>query len=126
MKIYYTKTDEYAIVDGDVATVGITNYASEHLGDIIFVDKVAAGKKVKKEGNTTAIESVNAGLAKIWSEGGSIYVSTPAATNLTVVSAIGRMIRMSAVPAGTTTIGNLSSGIYFVRFGNETRKIAVK
>ena len=76
--------------------------------------------------NTTAIESVNAGLAKIWSEGGSIYVSTPAATNLTVVSAIGRMIRMSAVPAGTTTIGNLSSGIYFVRLGNETRKIAVK
>jgi len=76
--------------------------------------------------NTTAIESVNAGLTKIWSEGGSIYVSTPAATNLTVVSAIGRMIRMSAVPAGTTTIGNLSSGIYFVRLGNETRKIAVK
>ena len=60
MKIYYTKTDEYAIVDGDVATVGITNYASEHLGDIIFVDKVAPGKKVKKEGILTSIESVKA------------------------------------------------------------------
>ena len=84
------------------------------------------GLKLTSDNVPTAIESVNAGLAKIWSEGGSIYVSTPAATNLTVVSAIGRMIRMSAVPAGTTTIGNLSSGIYFVRLGNETRKIAVK
>ena len=84
------------------------------------------GLKLTSDNVPTAIESVNAGLTKIWSEGGSIYVSTPAATNLTVVSAIGRMIRMSAVPAGTTTIGNLSSGIYFVRLGNETRKIAVK
>ena len=60
MKVYYTKTDEYAMVDGDVATVGITNYASEHLGDIIFVDKIAVGKKLKKEGVLTAIESVKA------------------------------------------------------------------
>jgi glycine cleavage system H protein len=60
MKVYYTKTDEYAIVDGDVATVGITNYASEHLGDIIFVDKIPSGKKVKKESVLTSIESVKA------------------------------------------------------------------
>ncbi len=60
MKIYYTKTDEYAIVEGDIATVGITNYASEHLGDIIFVDKIASGKKVKKEAVLTSIESVKA------------------------------------------------------------------
>ncbi len=60
MSIYYTKTDEYVKVDGDIATVGITDYAQQHLGDIIFVDKVALGKKVRKEGILTAIESVKA------------------------------------------------------------------
>ena len=60
MKIYYTKTDEYLRVDGDIAKIGITEYAQEHLGDIIFVDKVTVGKKVKKDGVLTSIESVKA------------------------------------------------------------------
>ncbi|NLI39623.1 MAG: glycine cleavage system protein GcvH [Caldisericales bacterium] len=60
MKVYYTKTDEYVKVDGDTAIVGITEYAQHHLGDIIFVDKIAVGKQVKKEGILTAIESVKA------------------------------------------------------------------
>lgn len=60
MKVYYTKTDEYVKVDGDTAIVGITEYAQHHLGDIIFVDNIAVGKQVKKEGILTAIESVKA------------------------------------------------------------------
>lgn len=60
MSIHYTKTDEYVKIDGNIATVGITDYAQQHLGDIIFVDKIAIGKKVKKEAILTAIESVKA------------------------------------------------------------------
>jgi len=60
MKVYYTKTDEYLKVDNDIAKVGITEYAQEHLGDIVFVDKIAVGKKIKKEAVLTSIESVKA------------------------------------------------------------------
>lgn len=58
--VYYTKTDEFVKVEGDIAIVGISDYAQSHLGDIIFVDKIAVGKNVKKEGILTAIESVKA------------------------------------------------------------------
>ena len=58
--LYYTKTDEYVKVDDDIATIGITNYAQEQLGDIIFIDAVATGKNLEKGGILTAIESVKA------------------------------------------------------------------
>lgn len=58
--LYYTKTDEYVKIDGDVATIGITNYAQEQLGDIIFIDSVSVGKNLEKGGVLTAIESVKA------------------------------------------------------------------
>jgi len=60
MKTLYTKTDEYVKVDGDVAIIGISNYAQEQLGDLIFIEEIPTGHKLEKGGILTAIESVKA------------------------------------------------------------------
>ena len=44
--IRYTKDHEYVRLDGDIATVGITDHAQEQLGDIVFVELPAIGKSV--------------------------------------------------------------------------------
>jgi len=60
MTTYYTSEHEWISVDGDVGTVGITAFAAEKLGDVVFVDLPATGKKVKKEGDMAVVESVKA------------------------------------------------------------------
>jgi glycine cleavage system H protein len=45
MTTYYTSEHEWISVDGDVGTVGITAFAAEKLGDVVFVDLPDAGKK---------------------------------------------------------------------------------
>ncbi len=57
---YYTKEHEWVRIDGDVATVGITAYAAQHLGDVTFVELPAVGKAVKQFDALCAIESVKA------------------------------------------------------------------
>ncbi len=44
--VQYTKDHEWVAVDGDVATVGITAYAAEKLGDVVYVDLPVAGSSV--------------------------------------------------------------------------------
>ena len=60
MTTYYTSEHEWISVEGDVGTVGITAFAAEKLGDVVFVDLPATGKKVKKEGDMAVVESVKA------------------------------------------------------------------
>ena len=43
----FTEEHEWVQIDGDTATVGITNHAQESLGDIVFIDLPAVGKRVK-------------------------------------------------------------------------------
>jgi glycine cleavage system H protein len=57
---FYTKEHEWAKIEGNVATVGITEYAAHQLGDITFVELPAAGKTVKQFDVLCAIESVKA------------------------------------------------------------------
>ncbi|MGD1147698.1 MAG: glycine cleavage system protein GcvH [Thermoanaerobaculaceae bacterium] len=57
---FYTKTHEWVKVAGSEATVGITQYAQEQLGDVVFVELPAAGKKVDKGAALGNIESVKA------------------------------------------------------------------
>lgn len=54
----YTKDHEWVKVDGDVATVGITDYAQDQLGDIVFVDIQTQGETLGKEEVFGAIEAV--------------------------------------------------------------------
>lgn len=56
----YTKTHEWAILEGDVATVGITDYAVEHLSDLTFIDLPQVGTVVKQFEPFGEIESVKA------------------------------------------------------------------
>ncbi len=57
---FYTKEHEWVKIDGNIATVGITDYAAHQLGDITFVELPAAGKTVKQFDVLCAIESVKA------------------------------------------------------------------
>ncbi|MGE0239282.1 MAG: glycine cleavage system protein GcvH [Parvibaculaceae bacterium] len=60
MSKHYTKEHEWISVDGDVATIGITNHAQEQLGDVVFVELPAIGKAVTKGGDAAVVESVKA------------------------------------------------------------------
>lgn len=54
----YSKEHEWVLVEGGVATIGITDYAQEQLGDIVFVELPAIGDKVSKEDAFGVVESV--------------------------------------------------------------------
>jgi glycine cleavage system H protein len=56
----YTREHEWARIEGDVATVGITDYAQEELGDIVNVELPEEGDEVRKEEPFGAVESVKA------------------------------------------------------------------
>jgi glycine cleavage system H protein len=56
----FTKDHEWISVDGDVATVGISDYAQEQLGDVVYVELPEIGKAVAKGGETAVVESVKA------------------------------------------------------------------
>jgi glycine cleavage system H protein len=59
-ELRFTKEHEWIRVDGDVGTVGITDYAQTQLGDVVYVEVPAAGKKVTKGGEAAVVESVKA------------------------------------------------------------------
>jgi len=59
-KMYYTKEHEWVKIDGNIATVGISDYAAHQLGDITFVELPKLGKTVKQFEVLCAIESVKA------------------------------------------------------------------
>jgi glycine cleavage system H protein len=58
--IRYTKEHEWVLVDGDTATVGISPYAQEQLGDVVFVELPEVGKKIEKGKEMAVVESVKA------------------------------------------------------------------
>ena len=58
--VRYTDQHEWIRLDGDEATVGITKFASESLGDVVFVELPASGKVVKAGGEAAVVESVKA------------------------------------------------------------------
>ena len=60
MTVLYTADHEWLKIDGDIATVGVTDYAQSQLGDVVFVDLPKVGRKVKKAEATAVVESVKA------------------------------------------------------------------
>jgi glycine cleavage system H protein len=56
----FTKDHEYIRVDGDVGTVGITAYAQEKLGDVVFVEVPEVGRKIEAGKEAAVVESVKA------------------------------------------------------------------
>ena len=60
MTLYFTQDHEWISVDGDSATVGITDYAQAQLGDVVFVEVPPAGTEVAKGKEAAVVESVKA------------------------------------------------------------------
>jgi glycine cleavage system H protein len=60
MTVHYTEEHEWIRLEGDTATVGITDFAQGQLGDIVFVELPDAGKQVIKGGEAAVVESVKA------------------------------------------------------------------
>ena len=58
--VRYSKDHEWVKIDGDTATVGITHYAQEQLGDVVFVELPEVGKKVEQGKEMATVESVKA------------------------------------------------------------------
>ena len=58
--IYYTEDHEWLSVEGGVATVGITDYAQEQLGDLVFVELPETGRTLAKGDAAVVVESVKA------------------------------------------------------------------
>lgn len=60
MPVYFTKEHEWIRVEGDSATIGITDHAQEQLGDIVFAEVPQAGRQVSKGQEAAVVESVKA------------------------------------------------------------------
>ena len=60
MPVYFTKEHEWVSVEGDTATVGISNHAQEQLGDIVFAEVPEAGRNLTKGQEAAVVESVKA------------------------------------------------------------------
>jgi glycine cleavage system H protein len=58
--LFYTKEDEWLKEEGEIITVGITDYAQDKLGDIVYVEEAQAQNKIRKGDKITTIESVKA------------------------------------------------------------------
>ena len=76
--IKFTKDHEWISVDGDIGTVGITDYAQHALGDIVFVELPALGREVTAGGEAAIVESVKAASEVYAPVGGEGVMPNPA------------------------------------------------
>jgi glycine cleavage system H protein len=60
MSLYFTKEHEWIRVEGDTATVGVSNHAQEQLGDIVFAEVPEGGRRLSKGQEAAVVESVKA------------------------------------------------------------------
>jgi glycine cleavage system H protein len=58
--VRYTKEHEWVRLDGDLATIGISDHAQQQLGDLVFVELPEVGRQVSQGGNLAVVESVKA------------------------------------------------------------------
>jgi glycine cleavage system H protein len=57
---YYTETHEWVEVDGDVATIGVTDFAQSQLGDVVFLELPSVGRLLESGDSFGVVESVKA------------------------------------------------------------------
>ena len=73
----YSKDHEYVALEGDIATLGISDYAQSQLGDIVFIELPDVGKKVAKGKEIAVIESVKAASEVYSPVGGEVVEVNP-------------------------------------------------
>src|SRR6056297_20525 len=59
-ELYYSKNDEWIKVENDIGTIGITDYAQDQLGDIVYVEEIKKGTNLNKGDVISTVESVKA------------------------------------------------------------------
>ena len=87
MEERFTESHEWIRIDGNVATVGITKYAADQLGDVVFVDLPNAGKQLKSGAEAAVVESVKA-ASEIYARHLEIRVSQSCDKVTTTVRAV--------------------------------------
>jgi len=80
-EVRFTDQHEWVRLDGDEATIGITKYATEQLGDVVFVELPTQGKKVGAGGEAAVVESVKAASEVYAPVGGEVTASNAALTD---------------------------------------------
>jgi glycine cleavage system H protein len=104
-RLYYTSDHEWLSVADGVATVGITNYAQEQLGDLVFIEKPEIGRELAKGDVAVVVESVKAASDVYAPIGGEIVAfndrleSEPALVNSDATGA-GWLWRMKVADEG--------------------------
>jgi glycine cleavage system H protein len=78
VSLYFTKEHEWIRVDGETATVGITDHAQGQLGDIVFAEAPEAGRQVTKGGEAAVVESVKAASDVYAPASGEVIEANPA------------------------------------------------
>jgi glycine cleavage system H protein len=81
MPVYFTKEHEWVRVDGNNATVGISNHAQEQLGDIVFAETPQAGRSLRKGEEAAVVESVKAASDVYSPISGTVIEGNPALTD---------------------------------------------
>jgi glycine cleavage system H protein len=72
MNIKYSEEHEWITVDGDIATCGISNFAQEQLGDVVFVEMPEVGRNIDKGEEVGVVESVKAASEIFTPVGGEV------------------------------------------------------
>jgi glycine cleavage system H protein len=78
MSLFFTREHEWIRVEGDVATVGISDHAQQALGDIVFAEVPDAGKRVAKGEEAAVVESVKAASDVYSPVAGEVIEGNPA------------------------------------------------
>ena len=105
MPRYFTEEHEWIDVDGDMATIGITDYAQEQLGDIVFVEVPTSGTELAKGKEAAVVESVKAAsdvyspVSGTVSEGNAALEDDPALVN-TAAETDGWFFKLTVADAG--------------------------
>ena len=87
MTVYYTRDHEWVSVEGDSATVGITDFAQGQLGDVVFIEVPEAGRSFTKGDDAAVVESVKAAsdvyspVSGTVTEGNQAVVDEPSLVN---------------------------------------------
>src|SRR6185312_17440603 len=101
----YTDQHEWVRVDGEEATVGITKYAADQLGDVVFVEVPEAGRALSQGGEAAVVESVKAAsdvyspVSGTVTEGNQALADDPALVNSSPESA-GWFFKVTIANAG--------------------------
>ena len=76
-EVKYSKEHEWIRLEGDIATIGITQHATELLGDIVFAELPEKGSKLEKDGTAGVVESTKAASDVYTPVGGEVVETNP-------------------------------------------------